>query len=72
MYKRQHPRDGVIDFNEVASLLYDMNYSGTLTLESPVMVGEELDIPKIKDTLCYLDELFNHKYNCLLYTSRCV
>ena len=40
-----------------------MNYSGTLTLESPVMVGEELDIPKIEDTLCYLDELFNHKYN---------
>ena len=58
-----HPRDGVIDFDEVASLLYDINYSGTLTLESPVMVGEELDIPKIKDTLCYLDELFNHKYN---------
>jgi sugar phosphate isomerase/epimerase len=58
-----HPRDGVIDFDEVASLLYDMNYSGTLTLESPVMVNEDLDIPKIESTLIYLDELFNHKYN---------
>ncbi len=57
-----HPRDGVIDFDEVASLIYDINYSGTLTLESPVMVEEDLDIPKIESTLVYLDELFNHKY----------
>ncbi len=53
-----HPREGVIDFGEVAALLDKINYSGTVTLESPIMVGEELDISKIKSTLAYLKELF--------------
>ncbi len=53
-----HPRDGVIDFDEVKSLLDGIGYSGTITLESPVMVGEELDTEKIKSTLAYLKELF--------------
>ncbi len=53
-----HPRDGVIDFDEVAALLDGIGYSGTITLESPVMVGDELDVDKIKSTLVYLKELF--------------
>lgn len=57
-----HPLEGVIDFDEIASLVRKIAYDGTLTLESPVMCGEELDIPKIKATLEYLDELFNKKY----------
>lgn len=54
-----HPGEGVIDFNEVAKLLRGINYSGTVTLESPVMAGEELDIEKIRGTLIYLKNLFN-------------
>lgn len=57
-----HPGDGVIDFDEIASLVQKIKYDGTLTIESPVMCGEELDIPKIKSTLEYLDKLFNVKY----------
>lgn len=54
-----HPRDGVIDFVEVAEYIKRINYSGTLTLESPIMNDEALDILKLEDTLRYLDGLFN-------------
>ena len=53
-----HPGEGTIDFSEVASLLNGFGYSGTITLESPVMVGEDLDIPKLEGTLKYLKENF--------------
>lgn len=56
-----HPGEGVIDFDETAKLIHDIDYSGTLTLESPVMNENELDIPKIISTLKYLDGLFNKK-----------
>lgn len=49
-----HPGEGSIDFSEVAQLLDDMNYRATITLESPVMAGENLDIPKLEKTLTYL------------------
>ncbi len=49
-----HPREGKIDFSEIFALLHKMDYDGSVTLESPVMVGAELDIAKIEDTLSFL------------------
>ncbi len=51
-----HPREGKIDFEEVADLLNGFEYTGTVTLESPVMEGEDINIPKIEKTLAYLRE----------------
>lgn len=52
-----HPGEGSVDFAEVARLLDAMNYGSTITLESPVMVGDSYDIPKLERTLRYLNEL---------------
>jgi len=51
-----HPGEGTIDFAEVTDLLNGFSYTGTVTLESPVMEGEALNIPKIEKTLKYLRE----------------
>lgn len=51
-----HPGEGNVDFDEIARLLDAFGYSGTITLESPVCIGEELDIPKLRRTLAYLRE----------------
>ncbi len=53
-----HPGEGSVDFEEVARLLEKIDYRGSVTLESPVMQGEELDIPKIENTLSYLRRCF--------------
>ncbi len=52
-----HPGEGKIDFVSVARLLDEMSYRGTITLESPIMNENALDIPKIEKTLTYLTEL---------------
>lgn len=52
-----HPGEGTIDFGEAADLLDGFGYTGTITLESPVMEGEALNIPKIEKTLAYLREI---------------
>lgn len=52
-----HPGEGSIDFGEVAELLDNISYSGTITLESPVMCDTSLDIPKIKKTLSYINNI---------------
>lgn len=53
-----HPGEGTIDFPEVAALLDGMNYTGTVTLESPVMLDNgECDVPKLERTLRYLNEV---------------
>jgi len=51
-----HPGEGTIDFSEVFSLLRGIGYAGSVTLESPIIVGEELDVPKIEKTLSYIKE----------------
>ena len=51
-----HPGEGNVDFGEIERLLDGFGYAGTVTLESPVIVGEELDIPKIRRTLTFLRE----------------
>lgn len=53
-----HPGEGTIDFSEVSVLLNGFGYAGTVTLESPVMEEENLNIPKIEKTLAYLREIF--------------
>lgn len=52
-----HPGEGSVDFDGLARLLDGMGYAGTVTLESPVMVGEDYDIAKLEKTLRYLREL---------------
>lgn len=51
-----HPGEGTIDFAEVFALLGKINYSGSVTLESPIMIGEALDVAKIEKTLSYIKE----------------
>lgn len=51
-----HPGEGTIDFAEVFTLLRGAEYSGSVTLESPIMVGEELDLCKIRKTLSFIRE----------------
>ncbi|MBQ4353389.1 MAG: sugar phosphate isomerase/epimerase [Clostridia bacterium] len=53
------PGEGSIDFAETAELLNAIPYRGTITLESPVMVGEEHDIPKLEKTLAFLRRDFS-------------
>ena len=53
-----HPGEGTIDFAEVAALLNGMEYDGTVTLESPVMLDNgDCDVPKLERTLRYLKEI---------------
>jgi len=54
-----HPGEGTVDFPRIAGLLDAMNYSGTITLESPVSVENDMDIPKLRRTLAYLNEIFH-------------
>jgi len=53
-----HPGEGTIDFSEVSALLDGFGYAGTITLESPVMVEDELDIPKLENTIEFLKKNF--------------
>ncbi len=52
-----HPGEGSVDFDEIAALLDGIGYAGTVTLESPVMVESELDVPKLRRTMAYLRTL---------------
>ena len=51
-----HPGEGVVDFDLVFRLLRDFDYSGTVTLESPVINGVELDLEKLKSSLRFIAE----------------
>ncbi len=51
-----HPGEGTIDFAEVFALLRGVGYRGSVTLESPIMVGDGLDIKKIEKTMSYIKE----------------
>lgn len=53
-----HPGEGKIDFIHVASLLGKIGYSGSITLESPVMEGERRNIQKLEKTLTFIRENF--------------
>lgn len=57
-----HPGEGKIDFPHIAKLLDSVGYSGTITLESPVNVESDLDIPKLRRTLAYLNQIFHISY----------
>ncbi len=54
-----HPGEGRIDFTEIFSLLLEIKYSGSVTLESPVMEEDKLNISKIEKTLFLLRENLN-------------
>ena len=51
-----HPGEGVVDFTLIFEQLRSMGYGSTVTLESPVMVGEELDVEKLKRSLAFIAE----------------
>ena len=49
-----HPGEGVIDFNYIFSKLKARNYTHTITLESPVMQPDGIDLEKLKKSLAYI------------------
>ena len=49
-----HPGEGVIDFNSFFKKLKEKRYSHSITLESPVMVPDGIEIEKLKESLSYL------------------
>ncbi|MBR5252981.1 MAG: sugar phosphate isomerase/epimerase [Clostridia bacterium] len=53
-----HPGEGSVDFKKTATLLKKAGYNGTITLESPVACGEDLDMAKLADTLRFIRETF--------------
>ncbi len=53
-----HPGEGSVDFKKTAELLKKAGYNGTVTLESPVVDGEDLDMAKLAATLAYIREIF--------------
>ena len=54
-----HPGEGSVDFLRIAELLDAIGYDSTITLESPVAMENDMDIPKLRKTLGYLNELFH-------------
>ncbi|MBE6598387.1 MAG: sugar phosphate isomerase/epimerase [Ruminococcaceae bacterium] len=54
-----HPGEGNVDFSEIARLLDSLNYRNTITLESPVALENDMDIPKLRRTLDYLNKIFH-------------
>lgn len=56
-----HPGEGVIDFDELFTLLWNIDYKESFTLESPVMSERKTDIEKLEKTLKYLkSKIKNH------------
>lgn len=53
-----HPGEGSVDFVKTAGLLNKIGYCGTITLESPVVEGEDLDMAKLAGTLRFIRETF--------------
>jgi len=54
LYPILHPRDGNIDFTAIAKGLDNNVYSGSITLESPVMSADGLDMRKLKSSLEFI------------------
>lgn len=54
-----HPGEGSVDFPRIAELVDGIKYRNTITLESPVALENDMDIPKLRNTLAYLNELFH-------------
>lgn len=54
-----HPREGLIDFPDFFSKIKSHGYSGTVTLESPVLSENAVDSAKLIDTLVYIRDLIN-------------
>ncbi len=53
-----HPGEGVVKMDVIAELLKKIPYDGFINLESPVMNEADIDVPKLKGTLAYLNEIF--------------
>lgn len=54
-----HPREGLIDFPDFFAKIKAHGYSGTVTLESPVLFESGIDCAKLIDTLVYVRDLIN-------------
>ncbi len=54
-----HPGEGTVDFPRIAVLLDGIGYESTVTLESPVALENDMDIPKLRRTLAYLNEILH-------------
>ena len=56
-----HPCEGMVDFQSVAKRLWEVGYSGTVTLESPVATDGGADGEKLKASLIYIRNLFSNQ-----------
>ena len=56
-----HPGQGIIDFNEISDILDSENYTGTVTLESPVMNGYSINTALLEKSLFYIGRLLCNK-----------
>lgn len=55
-----HPGEGMVDFPAIAKRLNDVNYSGSITLESPVVTDGGADSRKLESILQYVRGLFGN------------
>ena len=53
-----HPGEGMIDFDRFVTILDEKHYSGTVTLESPVIMEGGADGDKLRRTLIWMNERF--------------
>lgn len=53
-----HPLEGVVDFDLISTLLHEIDYNGTITLESPVINGNDIDVVKLEKSLRFISEHF--------------
>lgn len=51
-----HPGDGVVDFELISRLLNEAGYRGTVTLESPVMNGADIDTELLERSVRFIAE----------------
>lgn len=55
-----HPGEGMVDFSSVSRRLREVKYSGSVTLESPVVTDGGADGEKLKVGLRYVRDLFDN------------
>lgn len=54
-----HPYEGIVKLDDIAASLAKLGYTGTVTLESPVMEGEELNTARLESSFRILSDIFH-------------
>ena len=59
-----HPGEGICDYDLIFTLLSELDYKGTFTLEAPGIIdGSEINVPRLEESLLFI------KNNCVKYFS---